>query len=390
MRMTVLISIVTGLFWVSAPGIWAGLPAGAPGGRVATPKLHVKGQGPVKNIRPNYITGWGYSPSQIKAAYGISGNGTGQTIAIVDAYGSLTINNDLSYFCRAFKLPQAHLTVYPMGGAGQQLGGDPDWALETSLDVEWAHALAPGASILLVVAQSNSFDDLFAAVQYAAQHASVVSMSWGGDEDPGEAGYDGYLQNPGTVFIASSGDSGSGAQYPAASPNVVAVGGTCLYLQPKTGTLKFPEVAWEGAGGGVSQYEPMPSYQTAFALPGQYRCVPDVGFVADPNTGVLVYDGNDYPAGWYVVGGTSLAAPCWAAIVALANQARAAAKLGPLTDGHQALYSLAATAANYAKYYRDITAGYNGDYAAQTGYDFITGIGSPKTRTLIPALKLVQ
>ncbi len=387
MRMTVLIAIVTGLLLVSASSLWAGHPPGAPEGWVATPKLHIKGQGPVKNIRPDYITGYGYYPSQIKAAYGISGNGAGQTISIVDAYGSPTITYDLLYFCYALRLPPADLMIYYPGGL--PAGSDPGWAMETTLDVEWVHALAPGATIALVIAPTNAADDLFNAVRYAAQtlHAQVVSMSWGGDEFSDEAGYDTYFQNAGTVFVAASGDSGSGGQYPAASPNVVGAGGTALYLQQGTGTLKFPEVAWEGSSGGVSQYEPMPSYQASFGLTGGMRSVPDVAFVADPNTGVWVYDSVN---GWYVVGGTSVSAQSWAAIVALANQFRAAGKLAPLTDGHQALYTLAGSSARYnAKgYYRDITAGYNGDFAALVGYDFITGLGCPRAGMLVPALKL--
>lgn len=388
--MTVLlIAVVTSLFLVSASSLWAGPLPGAPDGWVATPKLHIYGQSSRKDMGPNFITGYGYHPSQIKAAYGISGSGAGQTIAIVDAYGSPTINEDLKKFCTKFGLPlaQGQLTVHNMGGP--LVPYDADWAMETSLDVEWVHALAPRAAILLVVAQSNSNADLFAAVQYAAQNAPVVSMSWGGPEFANEASSDSYFQHSGTVFIASTGDSGSEVQYPAASPNVVAVGGTAIYLKPGTGTLKFPEVAWEGAGGGVSQYEILPSYQTSFpGITGNKRCVPDVAFAADPNTGVLVYNSNYDTStnGWYVVGGTSLAAPCWAAITGLANQARAAVKLLPLTDGHQALYDLAIT--SYATSYRDITMGYNGDFAALAGYDFITGLGSPNVRGLIPALKL--
>ena len=320
----VLIAIVAGLFLLSASSSMAGKSSAAQG-RVATPKLHIKGQGSVKDLGPNYISGFGYYPSQIKAAYGISGNGAGQTIAIVDAYGSPTIYEDVAAFCQAFGLKQASLTIYYPGGWPKSY--DAGWAMETSLDVEWAHALAPMANIALVIAPSASDDDLFAAVQYAAQnlHAQVVSMSWGEDEFSDETIYDSDFQNSGTVFIASSGDSGSGAQYPAASPNVVAVGGTALYLKTNTGTRKFPEVAWEGSGGGVSQYESMPSYQTALGIVASGRCVPDLGFVADPNTGAMVYDSNydSSTSGWWIVGGTSLAAPCWAALIALADQVRA-------------------------------------------------------------------
>ena len=387
MRLTVLIAIVGGLFLASASSLCAGDLPGAPEGWAATPSLHVKGHGSAKNIRPDFISGYGYRPSQIKAAYGISGTGAGQTIAIVDAYGSPTIYQDLAAFCGNFRLPQANLLVHYMGSQAYDAG----WALETSLDVEWAHALAPGAVILLVVAQSNSFTDLFTAVQYAAQNAQIVSMSWSGDEVSNETSFDSYFQHPGTVFFAASGDSGSygpgpeedqQAQYPAASPNVVAVGGTTLYLKPGKGVLKFPETAWEGSGGGVSQYELIPSYQTSIGVAGTNRCIPDVAFAADPNTGVWVYN-----QGWYIVGGTSVATPCWAAVAALINQARAVKHQAPLTDGHQELYDLALT--SYGKCYRDITLGFNGNFAATPGYDLITGLGSPKAKTLVPALRLI-
>ncbi len=351
--------------------------SGGPEGWRATPHYRVhKAAAAPGGVRPEYITGQGYEPSQILGAYGISGTGAGQTIAIVDAYGSPTIYQDLSAFCQRFRLPRANLTV-----VGPQ-GNDPGWALETSLDVEWAHALAPDAAILLVVAQSDSLTDLFAAVQYAAQNAQVVSMSWSGDEVPNEAAYDSIFQHPGTVFIAASGDSGSGPQYPAASPNVVAAGGTTLYLNHGTGALKFPESAWEGSGGGVSQYELIPSYQAALGIGGTNRCIPDVAFAADPNTGVYVYN-----QGWYVLGGTSVATPSWAAVVALANQERAVKHQPSLTDGHQELYDLAAT--SYGKCYRDITTGFNGDFAATPGYDLVTGLGSPKAKKLVPTLRLV-
>ena len=223
---------------------------------------------------------------------------------------------------------------------------------------------------------------MFAAVQYAAQNAQVVSMSWGGDEVSDEASFDSDFPTPRNSIFAASGDSGSGAQYPAASPNVVAAGGTTLYLKPNTGVLKFPETAWEGSGGGISQYEFIPSYQAMLGIGGTNRCIPDVAFAADPNTGVWVYN-----QGWSVVGGTSVAAPCWAAVVALVNQARAAKHQALLTDGHQELYDLAVT--SYRKCYHDITAGFNGDFAAGYGYDLITGLGSPRARALVPALRSI-
>jgi subtilase family serine protease len=376
--------------------------SGGPEGWRATPHYRVhKAAAAPSGVRPEYITGQGYEPSQILGAYGISGTGAGQTVAIVDACGSPSIAADLAQFSSAYGLPAATLNIIPI--SGQYNDCQPDsanavgWGLETSLDVEWVHALAPEATIDLVVAPSDYFSDLFTAVQFAAQtvHAQVVSMSWGGTEFSYEKYYDYIFENPGTVFIASIGDAGSGTEYPAVSPNVVAVGGTSLYLNNGTGTLKFPEVAWEDSGGGPSQFEAKPLYQTEFGIPGTLkRSIPDVAFEGDPYTGVLVYDSNYDPSSGnlWLVGGTSLSAQCWAAIIALADQGRAAAHLAPLTDGHNALYQLAVSRKRYNAYgfYRDITWGYNGNYAATRGYDFVTGLGSPMSGSLVPNLAVWQ
>ena len=257
--------------------------------------------------------------------------------------------------------------------------------METSLDVEWAHALAPGATILLVVSKDNSSANLFAAVRYATNTlgAQVVSMSWGGPEYLGETSPDStYFTKPGTVFVAASGDNASGAVYPAASPKVVAAGGTSLSLN-SDGTVSS-ETAWSGSGGGPSAYEAVPNYQTKFGLSPRGRGVPDVSFNADPNTGVYVY----YNGGWYNVGGTSLSAPCWAAIIALANQGRST----PLTDGHQALYGLAGTQSGFNPRgcYRDITQGNNGGNTAGPGYDLVTGLGVPTANKIIRAFAVME
>ncbi len=373
---------------------------GGPEGWRAAPhyRVHKAASAPGR-VRSQYITGEGYEPAQILAAYGISGTGAGQTVAIVDACGSRSIAGDLAAFNSNYGLPSTTLNIINVSGTYNDCSGDnyTAWALETSLDVEWVHALAPDATIDLVVASSDYFSDLFNAAYYAGHtlQAPVVSMSWGGTEFSYEREFDYIFENPGTVFIASGGDAGSGTEYPATSPNVVAVGGTSLYLNNGTGALKWPEVAWEDSGGGPSQFEAKPHYQTAFGIPGTARrSIPDVAFAADPYTGVLVYDSNYDPSSGnlWIIGGTSLSAQCWAAIIALADQGRAAAKLAPLTDGHNALYQLAGSRKRYNPYgfYRDITWGYNGNYAAAGGYDFVTGLGSPLAGTLVPNLAVWQ
>ena len=163
------------------------------------------------NTRDSFSTPFGYSPTQIRIAYGLnklSATGSGQTIAIVDAYGSPTIKNNLTVFDKKFKLPPAILTIaYPEG----KTQTDSGWATETSLDVEWAHAIAPGAKILLVVARSDALSDFVTAIDYATSHgAQVVSNSWGIDEFSSEAGYESHFKHSGVVYVAASGDSGAG------------------------------------------------------------------------------------------------------------------------------------------------------------------------------------
>jgi len=351
--------------------------------REAHPPIHLK-------PGSTTTTPTGYGPTQIRTAYGLSqlsATGAGQTIAIVDAYGSPTIQNDLAYFCTKFGIPltKGTLTVaYPAGVPKIDAG----WALETSLDVEWAHAIAPGANILLVVAKSASMSDLLVAIDYATSHgAQVVSNSWGGSEFSTEANYESHFTKSGVVYVASSGDSGAGAEWPAASPNVLSVGGTTL-TNPTNSNRG--ETGWSGSGGGSSVYMTRPSYQSNWStIVGLKRGVPDVAFDADPNTGVAVYDSTKYntQSGWFEVGGTSFSAPAWAAMIVLADQGRATklSSFEAITD----LYSFAATtgSASYTNNYHDIIQGSNG-YPAQAGYDLVTGIGSPKDNSLIPNLTL--
>ena len=346
----------------------AGLSGGGMNG-VSTPPIHV-------NLSRS---GAEYMPSQIRHAYGfdqLATTGAGQTIAIVDAYGSPTITADLAHFSTQFGLPTAALTLaYP---AGKPTTTDPGWAMETSLDVEWAHAIAPSARILLVVSPSANNNNLLACVDYAAQNAAQVSMSWGGQEFNGESSLDYHFNRPGVTFFASSGDSGAGVNWPAVSPYVVGVGGTTLTLT--SANTRSTETAWSGSGGGQSAYVPEPSFQQVWQTSGK-RQVPDVSYNANPNTGFLVYDGTPYSgySGWFLVGGTSAGAPQWAAICALANAGR-----GGKLAGNTPLYSLGSPS-NYLTNYVDITVGSDG-HAAGKGYDMVTGIGAPIGNSLVPKL----
>jgi subtilase family serine protease len=367
-------------------GIWAERP---PIG-YARPPIHVKG---AATKAPT-----GLSPSQIRLAYGfdqVTNQGAGQIIGIVDAYDDPNIESDLGVFDSQFGLPACTTNngcFQKVYASGSKPSSNAGWSLEISLDVEWSHAIAPQAKIILVEAASNSFTNLMQAVDVAVQHgASVVSMSFGGSESSGESSNDNHFAVNGVTFTASSGDSGYGVEYPAASPDVVSVGGTTL--KTGTGGAYVSETAWSGSGGGQSAYEHEPSYQGSFPIPNDpsgVRGVPDVSYDADPNTGFSVYDTVRYQgqSGWFQVGGTSAGAPQWAALFAVTNSLRAANGKAALNSTGTAVYSV--VKANYSANVHDITSGTNGTCGtlctAATGYDYVTGLGSPQANNLITAL----
>ncbi len=328
----------------------------------------------------------GYTPAQIQSYLGLSGDGAGQTIAIVDAFGDPSVTADLNTFSTAFSLP---LTCGSAGAdplncfdfiVAQPQGAPPTdagWALEISLDVQWAHAVAPKATLLLVETVDNSNAHLLGGIDYAAQHgASVISNSWGEDEFSTETS--GAHCNLSTaVCTFSTGDSGNPGGWPAYDPFVVAVGGTTLVLG-SDGSVSS-ESAWSGSGGGISQYIPRPGYQGS-VNPNANRGIPDVSYNADPNTGFAVYDSVKYKrqTGWFQVGGTSAGTPQWAAIIAVSDQLRAADGQGPLVASsfqtHLSIYGLTGLS--------DVTSGSNGACGAvcqaQVGFDYVTGLGSPR------------
>jgi hypothetical protein len=368
-------------------------------------------------VTPNWGFGspQGYSPQQIRTAYGIDairfgtivGVGSGQTIAIVDAYDdpglvsstdSQFSSSDLARFDQQFNLPDppSFLKLNQNGSPSNLPGTDPsgagnpngNWEYEEALDVEWAHAIAPGANIILVECNSSSAQDLYAGVAMAASLPGVssVSMSWGDGEFGGEGSYDSYFQTPsghqGVTFVAGSGDGGSPGIYPAYSSHVVAVGGTSLWLGSDG---SYPgETGWSGSGGGISAFENEPAYQQGVQSTG-FRTIPDVAFDGNHATPVSVYDSyDDTGAGpWNNIAGTSLGAPAWAALIAIANQGRVA-EGGSTLDGPSqtlpALYTLPASD------FHDITSGSNGGFLAGPGYDEVTGLGTPRADLLVPDL----
>jgi subtilase family serine protease len=321
---------------------------------------------PISGPPIHSIYGPPYMPAQIKQAYGfdqvsftrslslnghpiyftVPGDGSGQTIAIVDAYDDPSIFSDVNTFDQTFSVSQYDSrSLYNAYGSSSSWltkvtpEGTPPvssvWSPEIALDVEWAHAIAPGAKIMLIEAKSAYDSDMYGAVDYARRQSGVgvVSMSWGRGEFSGETSYDGYFTSQngqGITFIASSGDF-PGVQYPSGSPNVLAIGGTSLYLN---GNSYNSESIWGSSGGGVSAYEPKPSYQVYIS--GSMRAVPDAAYDADPNTGFYVYDRTG-GSGWYAVGGTSAGAPQWAALIAIANEGRAWNGLGTLNGPTQTL-----------------------------------------------------
>jgi len=328
-----------------------------------TPPIHTSGSATKSPL--------GMTPAQIKAVYHLPQTGGSGTIAIVDAYYSPTIEADLAAFDKQFGLPPCTkadgcLTQRALGA----LTAPGGWAIETALDVEWAHAIAPDAKILLIEAATPSGTNLLKAVDYAVAQRDVVavSMSWGGDEFPEETSLDQHFKSvSGAPFFASSGDSGTGASWPASSPFVIGVGGTHITLA-KNGSFS-KEIAWSGSGGGVSLYEKEPVFQLQYQIPKAVgmRAVPDVAYDADPATGYAVY----HEGVWRRIGGTSAGAPQWAAITALG----AGMSL-------EQLYADKA-AANASQYFRDIISGTNGlcGYlcTARRHYDYVTGLGSPLT-----------
>ena len=385
--------------------------------------------------KPSSADVQGYTPAQIRTAYGFDGvtfgsgsaapaDGTGQTIAIVDAYNDPKVAADLAVFDDQFGLAAPpSLKVVGQSGGSTLPQTNADWAGETALDVEWAHAIAPGANLLLVETKSDGTDDLLAGVDYArgAPGVSVVSMSWGGSEsvswadgggDTTAAGDDDtHFVTPvghrGVTFVAAAGDSGSkgGVLWPAAAPNVVSVGGTTLDLNDD-GTVNS-ELGWSGTSGGYSQVETEPAFQKVVQTTGN-RSGPDVAYAADPDDGFAVYDSlpDQGYSGWQEVGGTSAGAPQWAALVAVADQGRTLAGSPTLFGADQTLpdlYSLysAYGTAGYDAYTADFTdvqaggdatvrfrngrSGNNG-HAATVGYDLVTGLGSPHAASIVTAL----
>ncbi len=356
-----------------------------------------------------------FTPAQIKTAYGIDliadlgvrQEGAGQTIAVITAYDNpefvgrntdADVNQDAAFlasdlhkFDARYGLPEpaGFFTKVDQRGGTDYPICDTGWGTEIALDVEWVHAIAPSANIILVEADSADAADLLAAAAWARDHsgASVVVMGFSGGEFGEETAMDAIFHSSavyGITWVASTGSSGEPGGYPAFSPNVLAVGGTILSAP---GGVYGSEAGWSGSGGGISTYEAQPTYQQGLLIhdggavvdQDGMRAIPDVSFDADPASGVVVYDSfaHGTSAPWVQVGGTSLAASAWGGLLAIADEVRANHGL-PSLDGVgdvlPALYDPCSL--------RDIVAGSNG-YSAATGYDLVTGRGTPMADALI-------
>jgi len=317
----------------------------------------------------------GLGPSQVQSAYKLPGLNTSATptVAIVDAYDDPAAASDLAVFRKQFNLPacgtgcfnkvdQRGGTTYPKANAG--------WAGEISLDLDAVSSACPTCHILLVETDSNSFANLAAGVDTAARlGASAISNSYGGNEYSGELTDQAHFNHPNIAITASSGDNGYGVEFPAASQYVVAVGGTSL--KSATNARGWTETVWSGSGSGCSAYVTKPAWQSDASC--SRRSVADVAAVADPYTGLSVYDSVRYQgrAGWQVYGGTSLASPLIASVYALGGNLSAPAS-----------YTYANRAALF-----DVSTGSNGSCGGgylctgAAGYDGPTGLGTPNGLT---------
>jgi len=311
----------------------------------------------------------------------VTANATGGfgAIALVDAFHYPTALTDLQTFSNQFGLRTPNLTVVFASGTRPAQDPSGGWELEAALDLQWAHAMAPDARLFLVEARSDSFNDLLAAERVASNLVASagggeVSNSWGGDEFAGETSFDSTFTTPGVVYFASSGDQ-PGVQYPAASPNVVAAGGTTTARNPSTANF-LSEHPWDLAGSGLSAFEARPVYQDVIqSIVGTRRGVPDLSFDSNPVTGAWVFDTTPVQgagSGWFIVGGTSLASPALAGIVNASGN-----RLG----SSQAELNLIYNNLGITTDFNDISNGFCGPtagFSAKSGWDLCTGIGSVK------------
>ena len=372
------------------------------------PHIHING---VKLNAVNRPVSTALTPSQLATYYGlntpfninsapVTSTGKGIVVAVIDAYNYANAASDLTTFCNQYSLKTPNVIGTPTFGnmtnaaptgtfnfgiikqANILTNNASGWTLEQALDIQAIHSMAPDASILLIQATSPTTNALFAAVQTAINFgAHIISCSWGQSDSNSTVGDNTFNPIMGKFFsvVCSAGDS-NGCEYPSTNPNVLAVGGTTL-------TLPSTEIAWGSSGGGLSLYQPTGNQRS---VPSNKRCVPDVALDANPNSGFSVYCSNYSGGPWYQVGGTSLSAPLMAGLLALANQIRLSnLSKTALTDAliKNAIYIYnGTTITTIGTYFKDITSGGSAPYIAVSGWDDLTGLGSPKGANLVPYL----
>ena len=358
-----------------------------------------KGLGLSPNALPSFCnkfrtnpTGFQWCPNAMQVAYGVpfkntpagkTFDGTGITIAIVDAFHYANAEADLANFNATMGLPactKANGCFKNVDQNGGQNFCSPNagWELETMLDLQWAHTMAPGAKLILVEGCTNSYSDLFTAVTTAVGMADIVSNSYGSGEFGGETGYDPVL-NVNKPILFSSGDGGAPPEYPCVSPYVTCVGGTSLLPVSTVNFARASETGWSGSGGGCSLFDLKPVYQSGYGITvcSSERAAPDIAAVADPNTGAIVYDSGN--GGWWLVGGTSLATPLSAGIFAVDMQARGGKFLHQINGdlyvrGCHGTGDCVAPGQINPYFFFDVLVGNNG-FPAVPGYDLVTGMG---------------
>jgi subtilase family serine protease len=341
-----------------------------------------------------------YGPDTFLKYYGFdkindtATQGSDQLIAIVVAYGSKTLQQDLDYFCSQYGIPTKTINQYfPTGTIDWnsiQLSNQFDWTVETTLDVSYCHASAPRADIALIVGTDTTINTLFSCIDFATKTlgADIIAMSFGTSEiaDFYIEGYNNtFNENRSTIFVSGAGDNGAQVLFPGSSPDVLCVGGSTLIggvaSSYNINQGDFYEVAWSGSGGGVSTVIAIPEYQYPFNT-GAGRSIPDVGYNAGAPTAIWMTDPTNNISNWYGVGGTSIGVPCWAGLLARKNSA-GFSNIGDMKI-HNQLYSEAIY--NYYSLYNDVSSYNPGLYVASYGYDLVTGLGTPKAYNIVSEL----
>ncbi|MGA8112156.1 MAG: hypothetical protein WCA46_00685 [Actinocatenispora sp.] len=382
-RALVTVAAMFGAAALAALGLSNPAAAQSPGSTAASPSVERLCSQPSKphemacmalrrtGIHPNVPSGYG--PSDLKSAYKLPTGGSGATVAIVDAYDDPSAESDLAQYRSTYGLSACTTAngcfkkVNQNGQTSPLPSADSGWAGEISLDLDMVSATCPSCHILLVEADSANDTPLFTSINTAvSMGAKYVSNSWGGDEVSDQTSIDSqYLNHPGVAITVSSGDNGNGAEYPATSKYVTAVGGTSL--SHSSNSRGWTESAWSGAGSGCSAYDAKATWQNVTTGCSK-RAEADVSAVADPNTGVAVYQTYG-GSGWAVYGGTSASAPIIASVYALAGT--------PGASDYPAAYPY-----SHASNLFDVTSGNNGSCGAPmckagAGWDGPTGLGTP-------------